>query len=73
MSTPSRLLVIALAAVSIAGCGPKKSDAVKVGMNIEMTGDIPAVGASSKNAAEMFFDKVNAEGGIPLAEGKKQQ
>lgn len=73
MSTPVRLLAVALAVASLAGCGPKKSDAVKIGMNIELTGDIPAVGASSKNAAEMFFDKVNAAGGIPLAEGKKQK
>jgi len=68
-----RLLALALAAASIAGCGAKKSDDIKIGMNIELTGDIPAVGASSKNAAEMFFEKVNAEGGIPLAEGKKQK
>jgi branched-chain amino acid transport system substrate-binding protein len=55
------------------GCGGSDSDAVKIGMNIELTGDIPAVGASSQNAAEMFFDKVNSEGGVPLAEGKKQK
>ena len=57
----------------LAGCGGSDSDAVKIGMNIELTGDIPAVGASSQNAAEMFFDKVNSEGGVPLAEGKKQK
>jgi branched-chain amino acid transport system substrate-binding protein len=31
------------------------------------------VGASSKNAAEMFFEKLNAEGGIPLADGQKKK
>jgi len=73
MTNLPRLLALALAAAAIAGCGAKKSDDVKIGLNIELTGDIPAVGASSKNAAEMFFEKVNAEGGIPLAEGKKQK
>ena len=68
-----RLLTLVLVAASIAGCGPKKSDAIKIGMNLELTGDIPAVGASSKNAAEMFFEKINAAGGIALADGKKQK
>jgi len=73
MTNTLRFLALLLAALVTAGCGSQKSDAVKVGMNIEMTGDIPAVGASSKNAAEMFFEKVNAAGGIPLAEGKKKK
>jgi branched-chain amino acid transport system substrate-binding protein len=67
------LLIASFLALFLAGCGGSKSDAVKVGMNIELTGDIPAVGASSKNAAEMFFEKLNAEGGIPLADGQKKK
>jgi branched-chain amino acid transport system substrate-binding protein len=73
MISTLRLLTLFLVAASIAGCGPKKSDAIKIGMNLELTGDIPAVGASSKNAAEMFFEKINAAGGIALADGKKQK
>lgn len=73
MSSILRFLTLVLVAASIPGCGPKKSDAIKIGMNLELTGDIPAVGASSKNAAEMFFEKINAAGGIALAEGKKQK
>jgi branched-chain amino acid transport system substrate-binding protein len=41
-------------------------------MNIELTGDIPAVGASSKNAAELFFDQLNEKGGVTLADGAKK-
>ena len=67
------LLIASFLALFLAGCGGSKSDAIKVGMNIELTGDIPAVGASSKNAAEMFFEKLNAEGGIPLADGQKKK
>jgi len=65
-----------LAAVSfplvLAGCGRPDADTVKVGMNIELTGDIPAVGASSKNAAELFFDQLNEKGGVTLADGAKK-
>ena len=68
-----RLLSLLLAVLLLTGCGSQKSDAVKVGMNIELTGEIPAVGASSKNAAEMFFEKINAAGGVPLAEGKQKK
>jgi branched-chain amino acid transport system substrate-binding protein len=51
------------------GCGGSDNDAIKIGMNLELTGDIPAVGASSRNAAEMFFDRLNEEGGIEWPEG----
>jgi branched-chain amino acid transport system substrate-binding protein len=37
---------------------------IKVGFNIELTGDIPKVGESSKFAAEMLKEKINAAGGI---------
>jgi len=50
------------------GCKETKPS-VKIGLNLELTGDIPAVGASSKNAAEMFFSKLNADGGVSLASG----
>jgi branched-chain amino acid transport system substrate-binding protein len=66
-------LVAAILTTFLAGCGGSDSNAVKIGMNLELTGDIPAVGASSKNAAEMFFEKINAAGGIALADGKKQK
>ena len=56
----------------LAGCGRPDADTVKVGMNIELTGDIPAVGASSKNAAELFFDQLNEKGGVTLADGAKK-
>ena len=69
-------LLALLASVSfplvLAGCGRPDADTVKVGMNIELTGDIPAVGASSKNAAELFFDQLNEKGGVTLADGAKK-
>lgn len=37
--------------------GAKKSKPIKIGFNIPLTGDNPDVGASSKNAAQMFLEK----------------
>ena len=67
-----RTLLAALLITFLAGCGGSDSNAVKVGMNLELTGDIPAVGASSKNAAELFFDQLNEKGGVTLADGAKK-
>ena len=57
----------ALAALSLQGCKPA-ADRVLLGLNLELTGDIQAVGASSKNAAELFRDQLNAGGGLKLGE-----
>jgi len=69
--TPAAFL-LTLIGLLLAGCGGPGSDAVKIGMNLELTGDIPAVGASSKNAAELFFEQLNAKGGIPLGDKSKK-
>jgi branched-chain amino acid transport system substrate-binding protein len=43
---------------------------VRIGVIAEITGDMPAVGASCRNAAEMAVREVNAAGGLELG-GKK--
>jgi branched-chain amino acid transport system substrate-binding protein len=43
---------------------------VKVGVIAELTGDMPAVGASCRNAAKMAADEANAAGGLAVG-GKK--
>jgi branched-chain amino acid transport system substrate-binding protein len=65
-------LLLTTCAVFLTGCTDPNRDAVKIGMNIELTGEIPAVGASSKNAAELFFNALNEQGGVTLAEGPKK-
>lgn len=37
---------------------------ISVGLNVELTGEIPAVGLSSKNAAEMAVKDINDQGGV---------
>ncbi len=53
-----------------AGCGESGAPSVKIGLNTELTGEMPAVGASSKNAAELFVGGINAAGGVDVG-GKK--
>jgi len=65
------LHVPALAAtLAAAGCGDRArdDDTLRIGAIVEMTGEMPAVGASSRNAAELAVDVLNAAGGITVAE-----
>lgn len=55
------------AGLLLAGCKPA-ADRVRLGLNLELTGDIQAVGASSKNAAELFREQTEANGGIRIGE-----
>jgi len=65
------LLVAASLVLSACG-GAGGGDTIKVGGIGELTGDIPAVGASFKNAAEMAVKEVNDAGGLDVG-GKKYQ
>lgn len=59
-----------LALAGLTGCGNGGAPSVKIGLNVELTGEMPAVGASSKNAAELFASQVNAAGGLDLGGAK---
>lgn len=63
------VLALSLGAFALMGCG-KDSDTIKVGFNLELTGDIPKVGEASKFAAEMLKEDINAAGGLDVG-GKK--
>ncbi|WP_231941759.1 ABC transporter substrate-binding protein [Candidatus Desulfovibrio trichonymphae] len=43
---------------------PAAGQSIKIGFPIPLTGEIPMVGESTKYAAEMFKDEVNAAGGL---------
>jgi branched-chain amino acid transport system substrate-binding protein len=66
----SLILMIGLVLSACASSGG--GDTLKVGGIGELTGDIPAVGASFKNGAEMAVADINAAGGIDVG-GKKYQ
>ncbi len=66
--------VILVLTMSISACGGAGGQAqtIKVGVVAELTGDIPAVGASCKNAAEMAVQEINDAGGLEVG-GQKYQ
>ena len=57
------------AAIALIGCGARapKEQVIKIGAIVELTGDMPAVGASSRNAAELAVATLNRAGGITIA------
>jgi len=57
-----------LAAVVLAGQVGAAAE-IKIGVVVELTGDMPAVGASCKQAALMAVDEVNGAGGLKIANG----
>ena len=64
-------LMLALAmilSVVIAACqsAPATPSTIKIGLNDELTGSIPVVGESSKNAAELAIKEINDVGGLEV-------
>lgn len=56
-----------LAVLIAAGCGRQGGvPQVKIGLIAELTGDLPAVGASCRNAAEMAVREINERGGLTI-------
>jgi len=73
MKKASLLLAIVFAVSMIAVQCPGGAPAtIKVGVVAELTGDIPAVGASCKNAAEMAVKEINDAGGLEVGGTKYQ-
>ena len=52
----------------ICGCGGRgAANEIRIGVIAELTGDIPAVGTSCKNAAVYAVEEINAAGGLTVA------
>ncbi len=64
------IVFLVILSLSLFGCSKNDSSRIKVGVIAELTGDVPAVGASCKNAAEMAVAEVNDAGGIQLGDKK---
>jgi branched-chain amino acid transport system substrate-binding protein len=60
---------VAITTLLFTSCGNNTNprNTVKVGLIVELTGDMPAVGASSRNAAELAVSEINAAGGITIS------
>jgi branched-chain amino acid transport system substrate-binding protein len=72
MISPAALFLLSVICMLI-GCGDnKQQDTIKVGLIVELTGDMPGVGASSKNAALLAVNEQNSAGVISIG-GKPYQ
>lgn len=59
-------LLILPALLILAGCNGGSKD-IKIGLNAELTGGIPVVGQSCRNAATMAVEEINQAGGLEVA------
>ncbi|MGA1869542.1 MAG: ABC transporter substrate-binding protein [bacterium] len=67
------MLVFSLIALPNAWCLQwpwQKAQAITIGINAPITGDIPKVGEGTKYAARMWLDDINAAGGLVVGEKK---
>ncbi len=65
------LSIVLLTSMLLGACASGGGeDTIRVGVVAELTGDIPAVGASCKNAAELAVKEINDAGGLEVG-GKK--
>jgi branched-chain amino acid transport system substrate-binding protein len=64
---PALPLLLLSGAAILGGCGKKQLPDLTVGVIAELSGDIPAVGASCKNAADMVVAEINDAGGVTVA------
>jgi branched-chain amino acid transport system substrate-binding protein len=62
-------LLIASALI-LGACGQAAPETIKIGVNAELTGDIPKVGEGTKFSAEMWQEAINSAGGLDIG-GKK--
>jgi len=63
-------VILAALSLSLAGALAARAESVRVGVIAEITGDMPAVGASCRNAAKMAADEANAAGGLAVGTKK---
>lgn len=72
----SRLAAPLASLLLVAGCAKQPDGSadsaapVRIGLNAEITGELSAVGTSSRNAAQLLVAEINAAGGLEIA-GKK--
>ena len=64
------VLVTATGCGGSSGGGAATTDVIKLGLNNEVTGDNPVIGASSKKGVDLALEEINAAGGVTVA-GKK--
>lgn len=60
------MTILLVVSFLMGGCGQTATPTVKIGINAELTGDIPKVGEGTKYAAEMWLEDIKAAGGLDV-------
>ena len=60
----SGLVAMGMFALVATGCGNTNSNEIKIGANLEMTGNTATFGQSASNGAKLAIKQVNAKGGV---------
>ena len=60
----SGLVAMGMFALVATGCGNTNSNEIKIGANLEMTGNTATFGQSATNGAKLAIKQVNAKGGV---------
>lgn len=60
----SLFAAVALLGSVVSGCGNQTSDTIKIGANLEMTGNNASFGKSASNGAKLAIKEINAKGGV---------
>jgi len=66
MKFPTLIFSLACIAAGLSGCGRPSEPTIRLGLNVELSGEMPSVGASSKNGAQLYVDKINEAGGLEV-------
>lgn len=64
------ILIVVLAVLAFASMGVLAAKEVKIGVSAPLTGDIATLGQSTKNAALMVQDEINAAGGLKVGKDR---
>ena len=68
---PKTLLhLVLLAGLILAGCTSNDREVIRIGLVADISGGLPAIGASCRYAAELAVDEINNQGGLAMG-GRK--
>ena len=63
-------VVVIMLLVSVAACGPAEAETIKIGVVMDLSGDLAPMGARMLNGARLAVEEINAAGGVLGKQGE---
>jgi len=57
-------VAVMLLLMPVAGCGPKEVETIKIGVVMDLSGDLAAMGTRMLNGGKLALEEINAAGGV---------